>query len=308
MRSVFTGASGSSVTPAHDTGPAIRVRWRSVLPPAFGALQATRRTRCNDGRVCGQSGSIEADVCPQTGVGLRQAARVSRLRRLHRRRRVRRETASGSRRRRREYVVPVAHRGRGARRGAADHGKRHANEQQDRTCRRKAIRHAWTSLGPKPGERRANRVPVEERTHHPATPSSGPPERLWTLELQSNGRRYTRKLASKITHEWRARAKVRDCTPHRFRHTFATRLLEQEKDFRLVQKAMGHRDIKSTTIYTKVNQRAAVVRDRAPRLALPGRDRMTAGSVPGFCVSRLRGVAGCFVSSRKVRKCAGEGL
>jgi site-specific recombinase XerD len=87
-------------------------------------------------------------------------------------------------------------------------------------------------------------------------------ERFWeiTTDLkaatyllrQDNGRRYTRKRAEQITHEWGARAKVRDCTPHRFRHTFGTRLLEQVHDLRVVQEALGHRDIKSTTVYTKV--------------------------------------------------------
>lgn len=51
---------------------------------------------------------------------------------------------------------------------------------------------------------------------------------------------------------WGTAAGVADCTPHRFRHTFGTKLLELTKNLRLVQEAMDHEDISSTTIYTKV--------------------------------------------------------
>ena len=40
--------------------------------------------------------------------------------------------------------------------------------------------------------------------------------------------------------------------PHLFRHTFCTDLLRSRKNLRLVQKAAGHQDIKTTTIYTHI--------------------------------------------------------
>ncbi len=49
---------------------------------------------------------------------------------------------------------------------------------------------------------------------------------------------------------------TRHCTVHTLRHTFASRLYENTGDLRLVQRALGHRHITTTEVYTTVTNRA----------------------------------------------------
>lgn len=74
-----------------------------------------------------------------------------------------------------------------------------------------------------------------------------------TVLVQTNGKKaLTKSTVEKWARAWGVEAAVLGVTPHRFRHMFGTTLYEQTGDLALVSKAMGHRQITSTQIYTRV--------------------------------------------------------
>jgi len=75
------------------------------------------------------------------------------------------------------------------------------------------------------------------------------------LFISRNGRALTRAMVNKIINKWsRKSGLTKKISPHTFRHSFATHLIEGGADIRFVQHMLGHADISTTQIYTHLDR------------------------------------------------------
>jgi integrase/recombinase XerD len=73
--------------------------------------------------------------------------------------------------------------------------------------------------------------------------------------LNRRGKRLTRAMIFTIIRDLAAKAGVRKkISPHTFRHSFATHLIEGGADLRAVQEMLGHESILTTEIYTHIDR------------------------------------------------------
>lgn len=74
------------------------------------------------------------------------------------------------------------------------------------------------------------------------------------LFLNRRGRSLTRQMVFTIVNDAAARAGItKKISPHTFRHSFATHLVENGADLRVVQQMLGHESILTTEIYTHID-------------------------------------------------------
>lgn len=85
---------------------------------------------------------------------------------------------------------------------------------------------------------------LAERRRH------GRPEMEALFLSNRDARLCQRQIANRLAHWLRKAGIEKDLTPHGLRHTFATHLYGATNDLLVVQRALGHRDVSTTQIYT----------------------------------------------------------
>jgi integrase/recombinase XerD len=88
-------------------------------------------------------------------------------------------------------------------------------------------------------------------------------ENGFLFESNRGGKLTTKTIQLIIKNACRKSGIKKKISPHSLRHSFATHLLEQGTDLRVIQKLLGHSDLKTTQIYTQISQ-ASIKNVRSP--------------------------------------------
>jgi integrase/recombinase XerD len=102
------------------------------------------------------------------------------------------------------------------------------------------------------------RVPMGEEARERLHRYRSGPRQAWTagkptpaVFVNTRGKRMSRESVWRLVKRWTEASGVAErVTPHTFRHSFATHLLEGGADLRVVQALLGHASISTTQLYT----------------------------------------------------------
>lgn len=98
------------------------------------------------------------------------------------------------------------------------------------------------------------------------------PPGKWIFPGAQPGRHLTARTVQKVTDLAEKRAGIsKRVTPHVLRHSFATHLMENGTDIRVIQELLGHASVHTTEIYTHISRRQ-LGRVRSPLDTPPERD------------------------------------
>ena len=90
---------------------------------------------------------------------------------------------------------------------------------------------------------------LEDRSHLKIAPQD-----VDTAFLNRNGHQLTRAMIFTIIRRLAAAAGIKKTiSPHTLRHSFATHLLQNGADLRIIQQLLGHEDITTTELYTHID-------------------------------------------------------
>lgn len=95
-------------------------------------------------------------------------------------------------------------------------------------------------------------------------------KRKW-LFINRLGNKFSEQSIANMIKKYQKEADIKQyLTPHMFRHSFATMLLEEGVDIRYIQGMLGHSSISTTQIYTQINmkQQKKILSNKHPRRKL----------------------------------------
>lgn len=119
-----------------------------------------------------------------------------------------------------------------------------------------SLESAWVSVNNGKGGKQ-RRVPLTQKSVDALRlylPQRRAPAGETALFTGKNGRRLGQRQIQKRLQQWAlAQGSNRHVSPHMLRHSYASHLLQSSRDIRAVQELLGHSNLSTTQIYTKLD-------------------------------------------------------